>query len=225
MKRLTAAALLLGLLLNAASAFATPITFDVVGQLNPNNRAQVTADYASGLATFTIQNTSTSPGYITGFAFDVPGYPGITTLSGSGSNPGFTLSNPQSPAPVVPGMPPAPPFGVPGFLVAYVPDSVHLAGLPGHSFDAGMSAYGPGQGIQIGQIAIFSLIFTGGPGNVDTSAILAALAQEPGPHFAVEFSPFDVGTPTAPTPLPAAVWLLGSGLVGLLGYKRSRKDA
>lgn len=29
----------------------------------------------------------------------------------------------------------------------------------------------------------------------------------------------------APTPIPAAVWLLGSGLMGLVGYKRSRKTS
>ncbi|MBU1228498.1 MAG: VPLPA-CTERM sorting domain-containing protein [Proteobacteria bacterium] len=28
---------------------------------------------------------------------------------------------------------------------------------------------------------------------------------------------------TAPTPLPAAVWLLGSGLLGVMGFKRTRK--
>ncbi len=29
----------------------------------------------------------------------------------------------------------------------------------------------------------------------------------------------------APTPVPAAVWMLGSGLLGLVGYKRARKNA
>ncbi|MBU1228497.1 MAG: hypothetical protein KKA55_07215 [Proteobacteria bacterium] len=30
---------------------------------------------------------------------------------------------------------------------------------------------------------------------------------------------------TAPTPLPGAVWLLGSGLVGLMGYRKNRQKA
>lgn len=30
---------------------------------------------------------------------------------------------------------------------------------------------------------------------------------------------------TAPTPVPAAVWLLGSGLLGILGFKRARNKA
>ena len=30
---------------------------------------------------------------------------------------------------------------------------------------------------------------------------------------------------TAPTPVPAAVWLLGSGMLGLMGFKRTRKGA
>jgi len=29
----------------------------------------------------------------------------------------------------------------------------------------------------------------------------------------------------SPTPVPGAVWLLGSGLVGLMGFKRARKHA
>lgn len=34
-----------------------------------------------------------------------------------------------------------------------------------------------------------------------------------------------VGANVTPTPIPAAVWLLGSGLAGLMGYKRTRKNA
>ena len=30
---------------------------------------------------------------------------------------------------------------------------------------------------------------------------------------------------TAPTPIPGAVWLLGSGLLGVMGFKRGRKNA
>ena len=30
-------------------------------------------------------------------------------------------------------------------------------------------------------------------------------------------------THSSPTPIPGAVWLLGSGLVGLAGFKRARK--
>ena len=30
---------------------------------------------------------------------------------------------------------------------------------------------------------------------------------------------------TAPTPVPGAVWLLGSGLLGLMGFKRARKNS
>jgi hypothetical protein len=33
------------------------------------------------------------------------------------------------------------------------------------------------------------------------------------------------GNSTAPVPLPAAVWLFGSGLMGLVGVSRRRKAA
>ena len=34
-----------------------------------------------------------------------------------------------------------------------------------------------------------------------------------------------LGSNSTPTPVPGAVWLLGSGLLGLMGFKRARKNA
>ncbi|MDP3427857.1 MAG: hypothetical protein Q8S17_10845 [Humidesulfovibrio sp.] len=34
-----------------------------------------------------------------------------------------------------------------------------------------------------------------------------------------------LGSSSTPTPIPGAVWLLGSGLLGIMGFKRARKNA
>ncbi|MBU1041661.1 MAG: hypothetical protein KKF77_11240 [Proteobacteria bacterium] len=34
-----------------------------------------------------------------------------------------------------------------------------------------------------------------------------------------------LGSSSTPTPVPGAVWMLGSGLLGLMGFKRARKNA
>jgi hypothetical protein len=46
--------------------------------------------------------------------------------------------------------------------------------------------------------------------------------QSPDTYFGMGGGPlmFQVTTSTAPVPIPAAVWLLGSGLVGLIGIRR-----
>jgi hypothetical protein len=38
-----------------------------------------------------------------------------------------------------------------------------------------------------------------------------------------DFDDFILAAKAAPTPVPGAVWLLGSGLLGLMGFKRTRK--
>lgn len=41
--------------------------------------------------------------------------------------------------------------------------------------------------------------------------------------WSLDSASFKESCQTAPTPLPAAVWLLGSGLVGVMGFRRVRK--
>lgn len=209
-KSLIATALFLGLLAFAASAFALPITFEVAGLNDQTLRAQVTADYnpLTATASFSILNTTTTQGNITGFAFSLPGDgAGYSLAGGSSSNANFHLLN---------------------SLGAIIPDSINTPQLAG-SLDVGMgtgpnfSGGNPNQGILIGQTATFNLIFSGtGVGGWSTSSILAALAQETDPLFAVRFQATtgggsDVATPT---PVPPAVWMLGSGLLGLMGFRR-----
>ncbi len=224
MKKLIAVALMLGLLATAASAYALPLTFEVAGINDKTLRATVTADYnpLTAIASFSILNTTTTHGKITGFAFSLPnnglGIGAVTDLSGIPAppqifspNPNFHLLNSG----------------------AYMPNTIDSPQLAGN-FDVGMGTGSnfagggnPNQGILMGQLATFSLLFSGpGTGSWNTSSILAALAQEQGPHFAVRFQATgqcggdsDVGTPT---PIPGAVWLLGSGLLGVMGFKRRR---
>jgi len=40
-----------------------------------------------------------------------------------------------------------------------------------------------------------------------------------------DFDDFILAAKAAPTPVPGAVWLLGSGLLGIMGFKRARKNA
>ena len=40
-----------------------------------------------------------------------------------------------------------------------------------------------------------------------------------------DFDDFILAAKAAPTPVPGAVWLLGSGLLGIMGFKRTRKAA
>jgi len=212
-KSLIAAALFLGLLATAASAFALPVTFDVVGLNDHTLQAQVTADYnpLTATASFSILNTTATHGKITGFAFSLPADgAGYSIAGASSSNTNFHLLN---------------------SLGGIIPDSIDSPQLAGN-LDVGMGTGplftgggNPNQGILIGQTATFNLIFSGaGVGGWSTSTILAALAQETDPLFAVRFQATgncgngsDVATPT---PIPPGVWLLGSGILGLLGFKR-----
>ncbi|MBU1229969.1 MAG: hypothetical protein KKA55_14565 [Proteobacteria bacterium] len=217
-KSLIAVAMLVGLLASAASAFA--FTFEVAGINDQTLRAQVGVDYnpLTHVADFSILNTTSTQGMITGFAFGLPldGI-GAGILSASvlaSTNPSFQLFN----------------------VGAVLPNSIHSPQLPTY-FDMGMGTGpnfagggNPNNGILLGQTATFSLLFSGpGAGNWDMAGILAALAQEQGTPFALRFQATglngegsDVATPT---PIPGAVWLLGSGLMGLLGLKRRRAAA
>lgn len=219
-KSLIAAALFVGLLATAASAFA--FTFEVAGINDQTLRAQVGVDYnpLTHIANFNILNTTATQGKITGFAFNLPqdgigaGILGASVLASS--NPSFQLYN----------------------LGLVLPNSIHAPQLPTF-FDMGMGTGNnglftgggsPANGILEGQMATFSLLFSGpGVGNWDMAGILAALAQEQGTPFALRFQGTglngDGSDVATPTPIPGAVWLLGSGLLGLLGLKRRRAAA
>lgn len=47
----------------------------------------------------------------------------------------------------------------------------------------------------------------------------------PGRDFTFDFEWADKGLAVSEVPVPAAVWLFGSGLVGLMGFKRRKKIA
>lgn len=218
MKKLIATVLLLGLLGLAASAFALPITFDVVGTKNSTLRATVTASFdpSTLLASIMIQNTTGTKGTITGFAFNLPGDGlGVSSVTDKSGFANWHLLNPTT----------------------FRPNTINTP-QPLGSYDVGLGT-GPnfgggkvGSGIAMGESKTFSLLFSGnGAGGLSTSAIMAALSQpkanDLSQHFAVRFQETtggqsDVATPAA-TPVPGAVWLLGSGLLGVLGFKRSRK--
>lgn len=216
MRKLTAAALLLCLLAITASAQALPMTFHLTSPSSPGQSIDLTADYAllgpgSGMLTLTLLNALTTPRSISGFAFNLPDDgAGVTSVSlASSTNPNFHLVSPSAP---------------------YAPNTV-LAPYAPYIYDVGLSI-GPsfssapnlGLGILNGQAATLSLLFSGS-GKLftlnDIQSVMTILGAQTPYHFQVYAPEYD----PAPTPIPAAVWLLGSGLAGLVGFKRRRKAA
>ena len=63
-----------------------------------------------------------------------------------------------------------------------------------------------------------------GDGSLTTSGV-PGMENGPFPNYNAAFNLSAPGlyTPVAPVPIPAAVWLLGSGLLGLVGVARRRK--
>lgn len=215
MKRVFAITMLLGLLSLSASAFALPYTFEVAGQNDASLRATVSASYdpSSAIASFTILNTTATQGTITGFAFNLPNNgAGVSTVTNLSSAFGWHLLNS--------------PFYTPNTINTPMQLGKFDVGLgTGATFGGGFPLLGIGQGESL----TFSLLFTGaGVGSLTTGSILAALSsgEDMSTAFALRFQDTlgggsDVATPT---PLPPAVWLLGSGLLGILGF-RSRRTA
>lgn len=213
MKRVFAITMLLGLLGFSASAFALPYTFEVAGRNDASLRATVSASYdpGSAIASFTIVNTTATQGTITGFAFNLPNNgSGVSTVTNLSTALGWHLLS----SPI------------------YTPNTIDTPMQLGH-FDVGLGTgvnFGGGfplLGIGQGQSLTFTLLFTGtGLNGLTTGSILAALSsgESLNEAFALRFQNTtgggsDVATPT---PLPPAVWLLGSGLLGIMGFRNRR---
>jgi hypothetical protein len=77
----------------------------------------------------------------------------------------------------------------------------------------------PAEGLLPGQSSYFMLLDTTATGYAKTAIFdLTNMAQNPISGQFAAYSPSAV-------PVPAAVWLLGSGLIGLMGIARRRKPA
>jgi hypothetical protein len=96
----------------------------------------------------------------------------------------------------------------------------------GKSWLAGGSPKG---GIGVGQTGVLTFALTGNLAGLTTQSFVDALNAPGGEWLAVRFRGFEDGGSskygTSVVPIPAAVWLLGSGLLGLAGLGRFRRSA
>ncbi len=171
--------------------------------------------YNATKSTIEIELTNTSPlsngGYLTAFAFNIPsGY--VTDVVFSSTDGDFGL------------------LGGPDF-------NDDIKGEPYGGYDIGASVTdqflgggGPSSGIPVDatETFVFSLL-----GNnletLDLDSFLKEMSDGASPgqgsqFFLARFRGFDDGgsnkTPGRVVPIPGAVWLLGSGLIGLAGFRR-----
>lgn len=78
-----------------------------------------------------------------------------------------------------------------------------------------------------GAVDVFKLTqdWTVGGVTLTAGTLIIGLNDSSGTSCGGDFDDFIIAASrTAPTPVPAAVWLLGSGLLGVMGFKRSRES-
>ena len=107
---------------------------------------------------------------------------------------------------------------------------------PAQNFDIGASTGGgwlgagsPNTGIGVGQTGTLTFTLTGNLAGLTTQSFVDTLNGSGTEWLAVRFRGFkDEGSSkygASVVPIPAAVWLLGSGLLGLAGLSRRRRSA
>lgn len=195
------------MILLSATAAQAAFTSTVVGYEYSTVGATITVDMVGSELTMRVENTSTVPAYLTSLAFQVPtgmelDFTGAYDLSG---DPLVYVQNKNKTYEWTYGSLSASDFSS-SEKVRNFKDDVN-AGL---FTDQGFMGGKVGLGIGSGEIAIFTFDAVGPFGEFDP--------------FLVRFQEVDGGGSdiATPTPVPGAVWLFGSGLIGLVGLRRFR---
>jgi len=210
------------------ASWASPITYHFQGINFPESiRAVAVLDYQPSSSTITVSlaNTSTVVSSITAFAFNVPPEViGVASFSVDSSSNWNFLFEPDA-------------INTPNQLGHF-----DLAGITKKDFNGGKVQYGifPGQTFQ------FTFTLSGSGLEAMNSADFSLLSADPGigqpqlQPMAVRFQgilpdddsdvgvPEDVAVPENPgspgVPLPGAVWLFGSGLLGLFVWRKKHSS-
>ena len=202
------------LIVGASAVQASPIVFDLVGISFPDFiGAEVTLDYNGTNKLFVdIKNTSTAKeSYLTAFAFNVSA--NITGVSSFTGPEGWKKSYDRND------------IDTPGNLGFF-----DVAGLTGNNFSGGDTH----DGIAQGETFHFVFKFSGSNLSSLTTEDFISLfswpqnSQSDVERFAARFQGIKFGgercgdgeSDVAVVPIPGAVWLLGSGLVGVLALRR-----
>ena len=183
-------------------------TFDLVGVNFPDQiSASVNFAYDSSLGQIDVSLTNNSDfdARLTAFAFNVPNnVTGVSNFTGpSGWSESYDPDNIDTPGQ----------FG-----------KFDLAGLTGPNFNGG----DPNDGIPPTSTFDFAFVLMGSGLNGLTEESFLGLLSDPGKNdnpqpFIARFQrvgPDGEGSDVAVVPIPAAVWLLGGGLIGLVGLRR-----
>jgi hypothetical protein len=166
-------------------------------------------------STIEVELTNTSPmsngGYLTAFAFNIPsGY--ITDVSLSSTDDDFGL------------------LGDPGFYDEVKGVAYGYYDIGASVTDQFLGGGGPSPGIPVGTTETFTFYLAGTDLDMlDVWDFLDEMSVNASPGqgaqlFLARFRGFDDGgsnkTPGRVVPIPGALWLLGSGLIGLAGFRR-----